>query len=160
VGRDCELDFQGVYRVPPGGGDLELVVAEKEFEQPNGLCFSPDESILYINDRQNLKAYDVAPDGSLSNVRMVRDEMGSTGVPGNGNPDGMECDALGNVWCTARGGIWVIAPSGELLGIIETPAVSGSLVWGGADMHSLFVCTSTTMHVIRTKVGPAPLPSC
>jgi gluconolactonase len=46
----------------------------------------------------------------------------------------------------------------ELLGIIETPEVSGSLVWGGADMRSLFVCTSTTMHLIRTKVGPAPLP--
>ena len=158
VARECELDFQGVFRVPPGGGDAELVVAEKEFEQPNGLCFSPDESILYVNDRQNLKAYDVAPDGSLSNVRIVHDQMGSTGVPGNGNPDGMECDELGNVWCTARGGIWVIAPGGDLLGIIETPEVSGSLVWGGADLRSLFVCTSTTMHLIRTKVGPAPLP--
>jgi gluconolactonase len=84
--------------------------------------------------------------------------MGSAGTPGNGNPDGMECDELGNVWCTARGGIWVIAPSGDLLGIIETPEVSGSLVWGGADMRSLFVCTSTTMHMIRTKVGTAPLP--
>src|SRR5258708_3279160 len=81
VARECELDFQGVFRVPPGGGDAELVVAEKEFEQPNGLCFSPDESILYVNDRQNLKAYDVAPDGSLSNVRIVHDEMGSTGAP-------------------------------------------------------------------------------
>lgn len=160
VGRECELDFQGVYRVPPGGGDVELVVAEKEFEQPNGLCFSPDETILYINDRQDLKAYDVAPDGSLSNVRVVRDQMGSTEVPGNGNPDGMECDALGNIWCTARGGVWVIAPSGELLGIIETPEVAGSLVWGGEGMRSLFVCTSTTMRAIRTKVGPAPLPSC
>ena len=158
VGRQCELDFQGVFRVPPGGGDAELVVAEKEFEQPNGLCFSPDESILYINDRRNIKAYDVAPDGSLSNVRVVHDDMGSAGTPGNGNPDGMECDELGNVWCTARGGIWVIAPSGDLLGIIETPEVSGSLVWGGADMRSLFVCTSTTMHMIRTKVSTAPLP--
>jgi len=159
VGRKFELDFQGVYRVPPGGGDCELVVAQKEFEQPNGLAFSPDESILYVNDRRDLKAYDVAPDGSLSNVRTVHDQMGSQGTPGNGNPDGMEVDALGNIWCTARGGIWVIAPSGGLLGIIETPAVSGSLVWGGEDLRSLFVCTSTTMHVLRTRVGPAPLPS-
>jgi gluconolactonase len=159
VGRKCELDFQGVYRVPPGGGDVELVVAEREFEQPNGLAFSPDETILYVNDRQDVKAYDVAPDGSLSNVRTVRDQMGSAGTPGNGNPDGMECDALGNIWSTARGGIWVIAPSGDLLGIIETPEVAGSLAWGGEDMRSLFVCTSTTMHVIRTKVGPAPIPA-
>lgn len=156
--RRFELDFQGLFLVPPGGGDCVLVSAEKEFEQPNGLAFSPDESILYVNDRRDLKAYDVAPDGSLSNVRTIHDDMGSAGTPGNGNPDGMEVDALGNIWCTARGGVWVIAPTGDLLGIIETPAVAGSLVWGGADLRSLFVCTSTTMHVIKTKVGPAPIP--
>ena len=160
VARECELDFQGVFRVPPGGGDCELVVAEQEFQQPNGLAFSPDEAILYVNDRQDVKAYDVAPDGSLSSVRVVHDQMGSSGTPGNGNPDGMEVDELGNIWCTARGGIWVLAPSGDLLGIIETPEVSGSLAWGGDDLRSLFVCTSTTMHAIRTKVGPAPIPSC
>jgi gluconolactonase len=158
VGRDCELDFQGVFLVPPGGGDVQLVVDQKEFEQPNGLCFSPDESLLYVNDRRDLKVFDVAADGSLSNRRLVHDEMGSTDVPGNGNPDGMECDALGNVWTTARGGIWVVAPSGDLIGIIESPEVAGSLVWGGEDLRTLFVCTSTTMHELRTKVGPAPLP--
>jgi sugar lactone lactonase YvrE len=158
VGRDCDLDFQGVFLVPPGGGDVELVVDKKEFEQPNGLCFSPDESLLYVNDRQELKVFDVAADGSLSNRRLLRSEMGSTGVPGSGNPDGMECDALGNVWTTARGGIWVVAPSGDLIGIIETPEVAGSLVSGGADLRSLFVCTTTTMHALQTKVGPAPLP--
>ncbi len=126
VARDCDLDFQGVFRVPPGGGDAELVVDKKEFEQPNGLCFSPDESVLYINDRQDLKAFDVGPDGSLSNRRVVHDHMGSTEV---------------------------------LLGIIDTPEVAGSLVWGGDDLRSLFVCTSTTMHLIATRVGPAPLPS-
>ena len=67
--RRFELDFQGLFLVPPGGGDCVLVSAEKEFEQPNGLAFSPDEAILYVNDRRDLKAYDVAPDGSLSNVR-------------------------------------------------------------------------------------------
>ena len=87
--------------------------------------------------------------------------MGSTEVPGNGNPDGMKCDALGNIWCTARGGIWVVAPSGELIGIIETPEVAGSLVWGGEDLRSLFVCTSTTMHVMQDqgRPGAAPGPS-
>jgi gluconolactonase len=158
VGRECDLDFQGVFRVPPGGGEAELVVDEKEFEQPNGLCFSPDERVLYIDDRQNLKAFDVAPQGSLSNCRLLHDDMGSTEVPGNGNPDGMRCDERGNIWCTARGGIWVIDPSGQLLGIIETPEVSGNLVWGGDDLRSLYVCTSTTVHVVRTKVASAPLP--
>ena len=69
--REFVRDFKGVYRVPPGGGPVELVVAADEFEQPNGLCFSPDEKLLYINDspRAEIKVYDVAEDGSLSNKR-------------------------------------------------------------------------------------------
>jgi len=158
VGRDCELDFQGVFRVPPGGGDCELVVDEREFEQPNGLCFSPDERVLYVNDKTDVKAFDVAPDGSLSNARQFHADMGSQGGPASGNPDGMKCDELGNLWCTARHGIWVLDPSGELLGIVRTPEVAGNLVWGGPDLRSLFVPTTTTLHVIETKVASAPLP--
>jgi gluconolactonase len=160
VGRDCDLDFQGVFRVPAGGGEPVLVVDEKEFEQPNGLCFAPDERVLYINDRKDLKAFDVAPDGSLSNGRQLHDEMGSEGhgAAGNGNPDGMKVDERGNIWCTARGGIWVLDPAGALLGIIDTPEVAGNLVWGGDDLRSLYVCTSTSMHVLRTRVASAPLP--
>ena len=158
VARECELDFQGVFRVPPGGGDAELVVAEKEFEQPNGLCFSPDESILYVNDRQNLKAYDVAPDGSLSNVRIMHDQMGSTGVPGNGNPDGMECDELGNVWVHRVRRDLGHRPGGDLLGIIETPEVSGSLVWGGADRAAVRVhLDHDAPYPDQGRTGPAPL---
>jgi gluconolactonase len=52
----------------------------------------------------------------------------------------------------------VLTPAGEHLGIVETPEVCGSLAWGGEDMHSLFLMTSTTAHVVRTIVGPAPLP--
>jgi gluconolactonase len=158
VGRECELSFQGVYRVPPGGGDVELVVKEGEFEQPNGLCFSPDETILYVNDRRDLKSFAVEPDGSLTKLRLLHDDMGSVDVPGTGNPDGMKCDERGNIWCTARGGIWVLDPDGRLLGIIETPEVSGNLVWGGPDWRSLYVCTTTTMQVLPTKVASAPLP--
>lgn len=158
VERQCDLAFQGVYRVPPGGGDVELVVAEDEFDQPNGLCFSPDERVMYVDDRTDLKAFTVEADGSLSHPRVLQGDMHSTGGPASGNPDGMRCDARGNIWCTARGGIWVIAPSGELLGIVETPEVAGNLVWGGDDWRSLYVCTSTTLHVVETKVASAPLP--
>jgi gluconolactonase len=160
VARDCDLDFQGVFRVPPGGGDVQLVAGEKEFEQPNGLCFSPDESVLYVNDTTDLKAFDVAPDGSLCGGRQLARDMGSSGhgAAGNGNPDGMKVDEHGNIWCTARGGIWVLRPSGELLGVIETPEVAGNLVWGGADLRTLFVCTSASMHSLRTRVAPARLP--
>jgi len=157
--RNRELGFRGVFRVPPGGGDLQLLVNEDEFDQPNGLCFSPDESLLYINDSGgcNIKVFDVQSDGSLSNRRMFQDKVG-TGVEREANVDGMECDELGNVWVTGPGGIWVINPDGERLGVIETDEVAGSLAWGGDDMRSLFLMTTTTAHVIETIVGPAPLP--
>jgi len=157
VGRECELDFQGVYRVPPGGGPIELVVARDEFEQPNGLCFSPDESVIYINDRTNLKAFDVASDGSLVNGRVIGEDMGSEEIAG-GNPDGMKTDELGNVWCTARHGIWIFAPDGELLGILPTPEVSGNLVWGGPDLRTLYITMTTKLVRIETKVASCRLP--
>jgi sugar lactone lactonase YvrE len=64
--RERELGFQGVYRIPPDGGDPELVVDRDEYEQPNGLCFSPDKSLLYVNDtaKARIKVYDVNADGS------------------------------------------------------------------------------------------------
>jgi gluconolactonase len=133
-------------------------VARDEFEQPNGLCFSPDESVLYINDRTDMKAFDVAPDGSLVNGRVIHDNMGSTEIPGTGNPDGMKTDELGNVWCTARDGIWVFAPDGELLGIVPTPEVAGNLVWGGPDLRTLYITMTTKLVRIRTKVASCRLP--
>jgi gluconolactonase len=157
--RSRPLGFRGLFRVPPGGGELELLAAEDEFDQPNGLCFSPDEQLLYDNDsgRCEVKVFDVAPDGSLANRRMLRDGIGS-GVPREGNVDGMECDERGNVWVTGPEGVWVLTPAGEPLGVVRTPEVCGSLVWGGDDMRSLFLTTTTTVHVVRTIVGPAPLP--
>jgi gluconolactonase len=153
------LGFRGLFRVPPEGGELELVVDEGEFDEPNGLCFSPDESLLYVNDSsaRNVKVFEVAADGSLGSGRIIAEGVG-TGVPREGNVDGMECDELGNVWVTGPGGVWVLTPEGEHLGTVATPEVCGSLCWGGSDMHSLFLMTSTTAHVVETIVGPAPLP--
>ena len=70
----------------------------------------------------------------------------------------MRCDELGNVWVTGPGGIWVIDPGGTRLGVVEAPEVVGNLAWGGSDLRSLFIMSSTTVHVVRTLVGPAPLP--
>jgi gluconolactonase len=156
--RDQDLDFEGVFRVPSGGGDIELVVDEHEFTRPNGLCFSPDESILYINDSAatEIKAFEVAADGSLSAARLLRDDVG-TGIPGSGNCDGMECDEQGNIWVTGPGGVWALAPDRDRIGTIQTPEVVGSLSWGGADLRTLFLMTSTSVHSVDTLVGPAPL---
>jgi gluconolactonase len=157
--RACELGFQGVFRVPPGGGDCELVVDAGEFEQPNGLCFSPDERVMYVNDspRTEIKAFDVAAGGRLVNGRVLIGGIG-TGETGAGSPDGMECDELGNVWCSGGGGIWVVAPDGERLGIVRIPEVCGSLAWGGPDRRSLFVTASDKLYRLRTRVASAPLP--
>ena len=104
-----------------------------------------------------MKVFDVAPDGTLSESRILHAGIG-TGVPRSGNVDGMECDEHANVWVTGTGGVWVISPDGERLGVIETPEVAGSLCWGGADLRSLFIMTSTTVHVVPTLVAAAPLP--
>ena len=156
--RERELGFQGVYRIA-AGGDPELVVDRDEFEQPNGLCFSPDESLLYVNDtpRAHIKVYDAAADGSLSNGRMFFDGIGS-GVIEEGIPDGMKCDERGNIWVTGPGGVWVISPEGEHLGVIEVPENVGNLTWGGPGWRHVFMPSSTSLYRVEVKVGPAPQP--
>jgi gluconolactonase len=159
IERDRELGFQGVYMIRPGATDLELIVEEDEFEMPNGLCFSPDESLLYINDTPNalIRVYEVDADGTISGGRLFFDNIGS-GVIEEGIPDGMKCDARGNIWVTGPGGLWVISPEGEHLGVIEVPENTGNLAWGGPDWKTLFIPSSTSLYRIETKVASAPLP--
>jgi gluconolactonase len=159
IERERELGFQGVYKIAPGGGDLELVVPEDQFEMPNGLCFSPDESLLYINDTPNalIRVYDVAADGSLSNGRLFRDGIGD-GVIEHGVADGMKCDAQGNIWVSGPVGVWVIDPAGEHIGTIEVPENIGNLGWGGDGWRTLFIAASTSVYRVQTKVASARLP--
>jgi gluconolactonase len=155
VERERELGWQGVFRIPPGGGELQLVVDKDEYEQPNGLCFSPDESLLYINDTPKalINVYDVGSDGSLSNGRLFFGNIG-TGVIEEGIPDGMKCDEHGNIWVTGPGGVWVISSDGEHLGTIRVPENVGNLAWGGPDWKWLFLPSSTSLYRVKTKVGP------
>jgi gluconolactonase len=158
VERRCDLDFQGLFRVPAGGGPLQLLAPPGEFSQPNGLCFSPDESVLYVDDVQGIKAFDVAADGSLGPARILHWDMGLDGRGLPGEPDGMKCDEFGNVWCCARGGVWVISPAGDLLGIIETPEITANIAWGGPGWRTLFLCSSTSLYTLPTRARSAPLP--
>ena len=157
IERARELGWQGVFRIPPGGGqdELALAVPQDEFDMPNGVCFSPDESLMYINDtpRAHIKVFDVAADGTLSNGRMFFEAIG-TGVIEEGIPDGMKCDERGNIWVTGPKGIWVISPGGELLGVLQVPEAPGNLTWGGPDWHTLFIPSSSSVYTIRTLVGP------
>jgi gluconolactonase len=153
--RERELGFQGVYRIPGGEGELELATAEDEFEMPNGLCFSPDESLLYINDTHhaNIKVFDVAADGALSNGRMFAEGIGTGDLSTGELVDGMKCDERGNVWVTGPKGVWVYSPAGELLGVVPVPENVGNLAWGGPDWKWLFIPASTSVYRIETKVA-------
>ena len=124
--EEMEQAPAGVYRIDPGGG-IKLLV--DDFEKPNGLAFSPDESVLYIDDshRQHIRAFDVAADGSLHNGRAFAD----LSFDGDGVPDGMKVDEDGNVYTTNSLGIWVHDAKGEFLGLLSVPEVPANCAWGG-----------------------------
>ncbi len=148
-GQHPDLDFQGVYRVGPDG-TLDLVIGEG-FSQPNGLVFSPDESILYIGDSQE---------------RLIwRYEMDSSGMPGNrslfldqhedtrrGAPDGMKVDTEGRLWTTGAGGVSVHTPEGKYLGVFEMDEHAANLTFGGDGFHTLFLTAATSVYSIETAV--------
>ncbi|HEX9167902.1 MAG TPA: isochorismatase family protein, partial [Roseiarcus sp.] len=154
VERPHELGFQGVYRVPSAGGAPQLVVDDDLFNQPNGLCFSPDEKLLYVNDsaRKLIRVFDVSANGLLANARIFASDIVSSTEPGG--PDGMKCDERGNVWVTAPGGLWVYAPSGELVGKVRAPEQVANLAWGGPDFRTLFLTASQSVYRVETNVGP------
>ena len=157
VERDQQLSFQGVYRLPPGhrsGDEAHLVSDRYTFTQPNGLCLSPCERFLWINDtdQANIRMYDIADDGSLTNERIFASGIVDPFKPGV--PDGMKADSEGNVWVTAPGGIWVYSFEGRLLGKIDIPELPANLHWGGDDWGTLFVCASTSLYGIKTRARP------
>ena len=155
VERPRQLGFQGVYRVPPGGGAPKLVVDRHLFDQPNGLCFSPDERVLYVNDTVQalIRVFDVEcrwlarPIRASSPAESARNSSPAL-------PDGMKCDQRGNVWVTAPGGVWVYSPAGELLGKVRLPEMVANLAWGGADFRTLYLTATHSVYAIPTKVGP------
>ena len=153
VEREQDLDFQGVYRIAPGDGDLQLLV--DDFVQPNGLCFSPDESLLYINDtdRAHIRVFDVGPDHALSNGRVFADGIGDGDLAKGGLVDGMKADERGDIYVTGPEGIWVFSPEGEHLGVLKVPESTGNLNWGDDDWRSLYIPSSTSVYRVRMKVA-------
>ncbi|ETX06901.1 MAG: hypothetical protein ETSY2_14335 [Candidatus Entotheonella gemina] len=142
-----EQPHNGVYRLTSDGA-LQLLV--DDFDLPNGLAFSPDESVLYIDDSANkyIRAFDVGSDGMLSNSRILLD-MASDDP---GVPDGLKVDSQGNVFCTGPGGVWVCRASGELLGRILLPELPANLAWG-EDGSVLFFTARTSVYRLQTKTS-------
>jgi gluconolactonase len=141
---ELDLDFAGVYRVSPDLGTVTLLV--RDFVTPNGLAFSPDESILYIDDsrRRHIRAFDMQPNGmlALATDRVFCELKGAR----PGVPDGMKVDVAGNVYCTGPGGVWLIEPSGRHLGTILTGAEqTTNCAWGGEDWQTLLITTRDTV---------------
>jgi gluconolactonase len=96
--------------------------------------------------------FDVAADGSLSGGRIFASGIRSERE--RGAPDGMKCDERSYVWVTAPGGVWVYAPSGELVGKIRAPEPVANLAWGGPDFRTLFLTATSSVYALATKVGP------
>jgi gluconolactonase len=153
IEREQDLDFQGVYRLPAGGGEIELLIGD--FKQPNGLCFSPDESLLYINDttRAHIRVFDVGPNHALSNDRVFAKNIGDGDLAKGGLVDGMKLDEQGNIYVTGPDGVWVIGTDGEHLGTIEVPESVGNINWGDDDWRSLYIPSSTSVYRVRMKVA-------
>ena len=147
-----ELPFNGVFRIAPDG-EVQLLV--DDFDRPNGLAFSPDETILYVNDtvRRHIRAFDVKPDGSITNGRLFIDMA----LLEPGAPDGMKVDRKGTIYCTGPGGFWVIEPTGKCLGIIRTPELPANMAFGELDWKSLFLTARTSIYRIRLNVPGIPL---
>ena len=156
-GPEVVLDFSGVYRVTPDLGTLTCLV--KDFVVPNGLAFSPDESILYINDtrRGHIRAFDMQPNGALALAtdRVFCDLAGDR----PGVPDGMKVDVEGNVYCGGSGGIWIMDPSGSHLGtIVHGESTTTNIAWGGGDWKTLFYTTWHTLGRIRMGIAGISVP--
>jgi gluconolactonase len=150
VERSQDLDFQGLFRLAPDG---KLHLESDDFEAPNGLCFSPDETLLYVNDsaRAHIRVFPVGSDGTLGKSRLFARRIG-TGDFASGLVDGMKCDERGNVYVTGPRGIWVFSPSGRHLGVIGMPEHAGNLNWGGRDWDELYCACSTSIYRVKLKV--------
>jgi len=139
-----------VYRLDPDG---TLTVVADDFDGPNGLCFSPDERLLYISEtgaqfapqpRRHIRVYHVT--GNWLEDGRVFQEISP------GNADGITCDAEGNLWSSAGNGVHCLSPQGELLGKIRVPAVVSNLTFGGRNLSRLFICAGQTLYGIYTNV--------
>jgi gluconolactonase len=153
-----DLTFSGVYRVTPDLGTLTLLV--DDFILPNGLAFSPDESVLYINDsrRGHIRAFEVQPNGTLAKAsdRVFVDLTGTE----PGVPDGMKVDVEGNVYCGGSGGLWIMDPNGTKLGrIVHGAPATTNLGFGGADWKTLYFTSRNHLGSVNVKIPGIPVPT-
>jgi gluconolactonase len=141
---EAELPCQ-VYRVDPDG-TVEAVITDMAC--PNGLCFSPDETTLYVadtgrmftDDPQHILAFDT------SSGRPAKGRLFHRIAPGCA--DGMRMDSDGNLWSSAGDGVHCLSPQGELLGKVRVPEVVANICFGGRARHRLFITATTSLYSV------------
>ena len=143
-GKVKELDGNFLFRLDAKTGALTIPI--KDFDHPNGLCFSPDGKKLYVNDSgstaKNTRVFDVHPDGSLTGGKVIAKVT-------TGSPDGIRCDREGRLWCTGDGGVKILRADGTLIGIILVPDGTTNCCFGGDDMQTLFITARPSVYAIH-----------
>jgi gluconolactonase len=142
-----ELSFQGIYRISPNG-NIQLL--DDTFDKPNGICFSPDEKKLYVNEspKGEIYVWDVVNDTAVANKKLFAKHRYG------GYADGMKTDADGNLYCTGPKGIDVFSPDGTSIGFIQLPNnnSASNIAWGETDGKTLFVtCGGQNKPVYRIR---------
>lgn len=152
-----EIGSDNVYRIDATTGDVTMVT--DMLVRPNGLAFSPDESVLYIVDssgpkhggERNMRRFDVAPDGTALTGGDVFAE------PTVGTFDGFRLDTAGRIWTSAGGGVHCIDADGTLLGKVLVPETVSNVAFGGAKQNRLFITATTSLYAVLLPVNGAPL---
>jgi len=141
-GQQQELPFQGIFRISTNG---ELQLLDETLTLPNGICFSLDESKLYVNDSQAriIYVWDVVDDSTLANKREF------ARINPNGYADGMKIDSSGNLFCAGPQGVWIFSPDGTPLDTILVPINPSNCNWGDSDRKTLYITAGTDLFRIR-----------
>jgi gluconolactonase len=144
-----ELPYQGVFRT--NVERTKVVLLNNSMFRPNGLAFSPDQKLLYVNDSEHelINVFDVTGEGDLTNERLFVEVKGDD----PGNPDGMKIDTEGNVYVTGPGGLWIFDPAGQKCGFIQVPEPIGNFAFGEGDMKAIFFTASTSLYRIRVNIA-------
>jgi gluconolactonase len=142
VGQKAEMPIRGIYRISPYGS---LQLLDSTFDKPNGICLSPDQKKLYVNEsaKGRIYSWDFSSDSTLTGKKLLYT------IPTTGYADGMKTDTAGNIYCAGPTGVWIVSPSGSLLGKIPTPEGPTNCAWGGADRKTLFITAGTSVYRIR-----------
>jgi gluconolactonase len=151
--RRREIPFCGVYRVDTKGA---VTLLTKEIERPNGIAFSPDEKTLYVAqsnpEKANWTAFPVQDDGTLGAGKVIHDAtVRVSNEPGL--PDGMTVDSQGHLWASGPGGVYILSPSGQLLGRILTGQRTSNCTFG-PDGY-LYITADSYLLRVKTKARPA-----